>query len=48
MIEVAYLASEAFVLEGIVSSKYRGKRRVVAKQAGFRGHHELFGTTVVN
>ena len=46
MIEVAYSTSEAFVLAGIVSSEYRGKRLVVAKQAGFRGHHELFGTTV--
>ena len=48
MIEVAYLTSEAFVLAGIVSSEYRGKRQVVAKQASFRRHHELFGTTVFN
>ena len=48
MIEVTYLTTEAFVLTRIVSSEYRGKRRVVAEQTGFRGHHELFGTTVYN
>ena len=48
MIEVAYLTSEAFVLAGIVNSEDRGKRRVVAKQAGFRGHRELLGSTIFN
>ena len=46
MIEVAYLTAEAFMLSGIVSSKYRRERQVVAEQASFRGHHELFCTSV--
>ena len=31
MIKVAYLTAEAFVLAGVVSSKYHRKRRVVAE-----------------
>ena len=46
--KVAHLTAKAFVLTGIDSGEYRGKRRVIAEQASFRGHHKLFSTTVFN
>ena len=46
VIEMVYMTVEAFLLSGIVSSKYCRERQGVAESASFRGHHELFCTTV--
>ena len=46
VIEVAYMTAEAFLLSGIVSSKYCRERQVVAEYASIRDHHELFCTIV--
>ena len=48
VIEVAYMTAEAFFLSGIFSSMYCRERPVVADQASFQDHHELFCTTVLD
>ena len=46
MIEEAQRTADAFLLSGVVSSKYCRQHHVIPEQANFRGHHELFCTIV--
>ena len=43
---MTYLTAETFLFSGVVRSKYGRKCRVIAKEAGFRGHHELFSAII--
>ena len=46
VVKMTYLTAEAFLFSGVVCSKYGRECRVIAKEAGFRGHHELFSAII--